>query len=447
VCLCVCVFYLTVKIKEHKSRGLQQPASGGKGPRLLSKVRNGGGGGGGGNNKVHESVRKIFLDQLRKKGVALTAHQLLDEARRRKLPVPSLAATFRFIREDVPELVGYAGGRVRPKQVHFQTIGVSRPGVFFVDYAEFQPQWSGHNNGCTGFLLAVENLTNRLFAAPTRGKDTRQWLEALAKFLERTDNVRLVFSDRDSVAQSEVFRDRLAKKYGIAWKFLGKDNKSYLAERYIGFLKRRLGMGLRARGQGSGAKRWIDLVNPICDAYNKARIPGTSYRRNNIDVRNFDNFVAELFKVKDPTVERYNCFKAGPFATKAWNDAIFKFDVGDKVSVLKTAVWKLAQRYENMSKYAKRSTTGAFSQELFTVAGRQLRANRQYTHMIPVYSLRELGPGHLNFYETQLRPAVGSAVRQPPQQVEESDEEAAKPWRQQPARGAKRKRQSTEGKK
>ena len=80
--------------------------------------------------RVHPLVQKLFLDHLRKKGVALTGHQLIDEARRRRLKPPTLQEAFRFIREDVPELVGFAGGRVRPKQTHFQTIGVSKPGVF-----------------------------------------------------------------------------------------------------------------------------------------------------------------------------------------------------------------------------------------------------------------------------------------------------------------------------
>ena len=353
--------------------------------------------------RIHPLLRQLFLNKLRRSGVALTAHQLIDHARRRKLPAPTLSEAFRFIREDVPELAGFAGGRSKPKPGHYQTIGVSKSGVFFIDYGEFNKAWSGHNKGCTGFLLAVENLTNRLFVEPTRGKNTDQWLRSIAKFLEQTRNVKLVYSDRDSVAQSKKFRDKLEVKYGVKWRFLAKDNKSYLAESLIGFFKKKLGQGLRAKG----GKRWIDLVQPICDTYNSQVIPKTKFKRGAIDETNFDNFVGQLFGESDPSLSRYNSFKAGPFETKSWNKAIFKFDKGDKVLVVKSAIWKKHLlpdgRKENV--FSKHSSEGAFSSKPLTIAGRQLRAIRDYSRMVPVYSLKELGERHLTFYEPQLRRA------------------------------------------
>jgi len=350
---------------------------------------------------IHPLLRQLYLNKLRRSGVAFTAHQLIDQARQRRLPVPNLSEAFRFLREDVPELSGFASGRVRPKSNRFQTIGVSKSGVFFIDYGEFNKSWSGHNKGCTGFLLAVENLTNRLFVEPTRGKDTNQWINSIAKFLEQTRNVKLVYSDRDSVAQSKKFRDRLESRYGIKWRFLAKDNKSYLAESLIGFFKRKLAQGLRAKG----GKRWIDLVKPIYETYNAQRIPKTTYKRGAIDDSNFDRFVGQLFNEKDPELSRYNSFKAGPFKTESWNRAIFKFKPGDKVLVVKSAIWKKNSAKDKQHVFTKKSSEGAFSSTPFTVAGYQLRANRNYSHLVPVYSLKELGERHLNFYEPQLRRA------------------------------------------
>ena len=352
---------------------------------------------------IHPLLRQLFLNKLRRSGVALTAHQLIDHARKRKLPAPTLSEAFRFIREDVPDLAGFASGRTKPKSRDYQTIGVSKSGVFFIDYGEFNKSWAGHNKGCTGFLLAVENLTNRLFVEPTKGKNTDQWLKSIAAFLEQTRNVKLVYSDRDSVAQSKKFRDRLEEKYGVKWRFLAKDNKSYLAESLIGFFKRKLGQGLRAKG----GKRWIDLIRPICDTYNSQTVPKTKFKRGAIDESNFDRFVGQLFGESDPTLSRYNSFKAGPFETKAWNKAIFKFDKGDKVLVVKSAVWKknLLPDGRKESVFSKRSSEGAFTSTPFTVAGRQLRAVRDYSRLVPVYSLKELGERHLTFYEPQLRRA------------------------------------------
>lgn len=352
--------------------------------------------------QIHPLVKKLFLTKFRRTGVALTGHQLIDAARRRKLPAPDLLEALRFIREDVPELAGFAGGRTKPKPSQFQTIGVSKPGVFFVDYGEFEKRWSGYNKGCTGFLLAVENLTNRLFVEATKGKDTNQWLFSIAKFLERTGGVKLVYSDRDSVAKSNKFRTRLEEKYGIKWRFLAKDNKSYLAESLIGYVKRKLGQGLRSRA-GSEAKKWVDLLQPICDAYNNQVIPGTKFRRGAVNDVNFDSFVSQLFGDRDPSLSRYNCFKAGPFNNPEWNKAVFKFDVGEKVLLLKSAVWKKEAGAESKGAFAKNSSKGAFTSRTYTIANRQLRANRNFDYMVPVYGLKELGARHLNYYESQMR--------------------------------------------
>ena len=385
---------------------------------------------------LHPLVKKLFLNKLRKTGVALTASQLVDAARQRNLPPPRLAEAYRFIREDVPELAGFAGGRTKPKTSHFQTIGVSKPGVFFIDYGEFKKNWKGHNNGCTGFLLAVENLTNRLFVEPTRGKDTRQWTESIAKFLEIADGVKLVYSDRDSVAQSRSFREKIQEKYNIKWNFLAKDNKSYLAETYIGFVKRKLAQGLRVAEQNKkkDSKRWIDLVRPICEAYNNQRVPGTKFRRGGIHDGNFDSFVGQLFKESvDPSLSRYNSFKAGPFNTDAWNRAVFKFNIGERVLLVKSAIWKKEARVDvgddGSSKqkpgvFAKASSEGAFSKKTYTIAGRQLRANRDYKLMIPVYSLAELGARHFNFYEPQMRKVGQWAQKNDNAQTPEEEEDA-----------------------
>jgi len=372
---------------------------------------------------VHPLLKQLFRNKFRRTGVALTATQLVDAARQRRLPIPSLVEAYRFLREDVQELAGFAGGRSKPRSSEYQTIGVSKPGVFFVDYGEFNKNWKGSNDGCTGFLVGVENLTNRLFAEPTRGKDTVQWRTAIAKFLEKTDGIKVVYSDRDSVAQSEKFRSDLQARYRIKWNFLAKDNKSYLAETFINYLKRKLGQALRSKP--SGWKRWIDFLPAICAEYNNERVPRTKFRRGGIHAGNFDSFVGQLFGESDPSLSRYNSFKAGPFDNDKWNRAVFKFDVGEKVLLVRSAIWKKEAVAESgqpkKTVFSKNSFEGGFSRRPFTVAGRQLRANRDFTRMIPVYSLRELGARHFNFYEPQLR-KTGAWARKDSDEEEEEEE-------------------------
>jgi hypothetical protein len=285
-------------------------------------------------------------------------------------------------------------------------MGVLRAGVYFIDYAQFHKSWSWHNDGATGFLVAVENLSNKLFVLPTKGKSSPRWLESVARFVEIVRNVSVIYSDRDSVATSSKFASEMETKYGLNWHFLPKNNKSFLAERYVGFVKTKLSQALADRG----GKRWVDLVEPLVTAYNRQRVPGTSYTRQAVDRSNFDRFASQLLSEKD-LASRQSGFKAGPFRHHPnWNKKVFSLEVGDRVLVAPSANWKfrsaIAKEEEDGMKggaFEKPSTAGSFGKRIFTVAGRQLRANRAFNRMIPVYSLREFGARHLHFYENELR--------------------------------------------
>ena len=348
-----------------------------------------------------DQLKKIYLDKYRSTGIALTAKQLLDIGRQRKLtPLPKIADIYRFIREDISELASFATPKKRLYNEH-QTIGVPKSGLYFIDYGEFKKAWAGSNDRCTGFLVAVENLTNKLYVEPTKGKDTVQWQNSIARFVEKTRDIKVLYSDRDAVATSEKFRENILNKYKIKWSFLPKGNKSYLAERYIGFVKRKLSQALAVKQTG---KRWVDFVQPLCDTYNKEVIAGTKFKRGSITKDNFDSFVGQLFGLKDPTVERYNSFKAGPFEHESWNKAIFKFDLGDRVRLLRKSNWKdsAAESGGKGNAFAKASSLGSFGNRTYTIAGRQLRANRDFNRMIPLYSLKEFGERYLHFYENEL---------------------------------------------
>jgi len=351
-------------------------------------------------------VQDKFFKHYKKTGIALTAHQLLSYAKLAKIkPLPEKKRVYAFLRQEVPQLGPFARHIKQPE--HFQTIGVSKPGVYFIDYGEFHKSWAGSNGGATGFLVAVENLTNKLFVLPSQGKDTRQWLNSVAQFVELTRDVRLIYSDRDSVAVSKAFVSELENKYGLRWYYLKKGVKSYLAERYIGFVKTKLSQAL-ARTPGS--KHWTTFVPALCSEYNKSTVPGTTFKRQAINKANFDAFVSQLFDVSDPSIERYNNFKAGPFITSRWNDIFFKYKPGDKVLLSRTSNWK--DRFEKAGVFHKVSHKGAFGETVFTIAGRQLRANRDFTRLVPLYSLVEFGPARLTFYENELSLVLPPAPKQ-----------------------------------
>jgi hypothetical protein len=341
-----------------------------------------------------EIVTKHFQKTFDKTGVALTGGQLLDFATSKNLKGVTKRAIYNFLstQKDVAQF-GVAKKRTRD----FTTISVIRPGLYHIDYGSFHPEWAGSNSGYTGFLVAVENFTNKLFVVPTQDKGTEAWYSSINEFVEKTRNVRTMFSDRDSVATSPNFRLEIMKKYGIRWFFLKKGHKAYLAERYIGFIKTKLSQALLHKG----GKKWINFVQPICDAYNSQKIEGTSYRRSGVLTEYFNHFLEQLLKTSEPELT-FNSFKAGPFQTAAWNKKIFKFDLGQKVLIARRANWKSAD--DKMKTFTKISSVGGFGQNVYTVGGRQLRGSKGGKSYVPLYSINELGPS-LHFYTHELKPA------------------------------------------
>jgi len=360
-----------------------------------------------------EALEKWYNSKLERDGVSLSPRQLWLYAQQKKKLTKqkqksgSAAADVAVTKKLIAQFLAGKSHRIpflrqdRVKQ--FQTVGVPRAGMYHIDYGEFHKLWSGSNSGSTGFLVAVENFTNRLFVEPCRGKGTSEWFKAIQKFVELTRNVAVIFSDRDSVATSTSFRTSIAQKYGIEWNFLKKGNKSYLAERYIGLVKTRLSQTLAHRG----GKKWIDLVPALVSEYNKEKIENTSYTRQGVSQSNFLHFLSQLLKVDDPELQ-FNGFKLGPFAHQKWNRKIFKFNLGDKVVVARKANWKDGE--EKLGQFGKVSMVGGFGTKIYTISGRQLRATKTRKSFVQVYSLAEFGPS-LHFYVQELKPAAATKTR------------------------------------
>ena len=348
-------------------------------------------------------IKDHFEKTLAKKGIVLTGAQLISFAREKKIfnNLVKLDDITNFL--SAHPAVSHHGRADRVTQ--FQTVGVPKSGMYHIDYGEFHKDWSWHNSGATGFLVAVENFTNRIFVLPTKGKGTKEWLNAVAKFVELTRDVRIIYTDRDSVATSPAFRSQIVDKYGIEWYFLKKGNKSYLAERYIGFVKTKLSQALEQASAASPdhpvVKKWETYVPDLCSEYNKQKVEGTSYKRQAVSRTNFDHFMGQLLGVSDPNL-LYNGFAAGPFGHDSWNRKIFKFELGDKVLVARAANWKFPS--EKLGSFGKVSVRGAFSEKPYTISGRQLRADKSRKSLIAVYSLAEFGSS-LHFYSRELRPA------------------------------------------
>ena len=313
-------------------------------------------------------LRREYNATLEKKGFPPTLNHMIGLSKKLNLGLSKsrVAAVYKSI----GKIAKFSEFR-RPKK--FQTLGDLRYGDWFIDYAEFRKDYAGSNNQCKGFLVAAENLTNRLFVMPTRAKATEDWQRAIESFLDLHGGVRVIRSDRDSVATSAAFREKMEKKFGIRWMFLVKGSKSYLAERYIRFMKTSLSQMLETRR----SKNWIQFVDPIVKAYNEEKIPGTEYRRNRVTLDNFLDFAGQVLKTKEPELAFNRC-RIGPFKQEAINKKIFKFKPGDRVLLAVDADWKVKR-----SGFYKRSVGGSFSKSTekkrFTVTGRHLKVVKGHT--------------------------------------------------------------------
>ena len=346
---------------------------------------------------MNPQLKEFFRQKFDKTGIALTVAQLLAYAKEKKLKGPEInkKEIGKFIYNET-HLAKFSNVK-RPKA--FQTIGVLRPGVFFIDYAVFEAHLAGYNNKNTGFLLAVENVTNRLFVHPCGDKTTQSWFKAIQAFVEMTGTVTKIFSDRDSVATAPKFQQEISRKYNISWHFLKKGSKSYLAERYIGFVKSKLSQAMLHKD----TKNWIQFVKPLTDEYNAEKIAGTEFRRRQVGRENFSPFLQQLMKTKEPEL-LFTGSSAGEFLNKDWNRKIFRFQLGQKVLLARRANWKkFADNPEKKSyTFLKASTKGGYGDKQFTISGRQLRVTKGFKKMVAVYSLTEMGPA-MHFYENDLK--------------------------------------------
>lgn len=339
-----------------------------------------------------DQVKTIFRNKLQKTGIALTVNQLWNYVNQSKIVGVNKKEVAEFLSK---EAVNSQFSKVIKRNKKYQTIGVLRPGVFFIDYAEYSKKIAHLNDGIAGFILAVENVTNKLFVIPSVSKGSEDWEKAVEKFVNVTRNVSIIYSDRDAVATSSEFRNKIFTKFGVRWYFLKKGSKSYLAERYIGFVKTKLSQALLFHK----SQRWIDYVEPLCKEYNKEKIENTSYSRASINKINFDHFLTQLFKTKNPDL-LFNSFKAGPFANPTWNKLAFKFNLGEKVLLARRANWQ--ETHEKLKTFDKISKIGGFGPTIFTISGRQLRNSKDRKHFVQCYSLSEMGPS-LHFYQSELK--------------------------------------------
>jgi hypothetical protein len=316
-----------------------------------------------------DQIRAHFESKARDTGVVLSTARLLEYAKAKGLSVSKRKLV--AFRKDHPLVAEFSPHR---KTRYFASVGVLRPGVWFIDFAEYRKTWSASNKGYVGFLLAVENVTHKLHVVPVTNKSSASWDGAITELVELRRDVETLISDRDSVVTSDKFIGNLKKKYGVKWYYLYKNSKSWLAEVFIRYIKQKLSQATLASGR---SRQWARYLPAILADHNTAVIPGTSYRRQAVRKENWAHFLQQVLKSKEPEM-RFSSSRIGDFRHGAWNAKIFKFKLGQRVLLAKKANWK-----KPLSTFHKASVKGSFGSTPVTISGRQLRKTKDYKRVLP----------------------------------------------------------------
>lgn len=307
-----------------------------------------------------DELRQYFHSRV-EKGIVPTEQELrkINKTKQLGIPASELKAFHRFS----VFLTSYEGFGRKVKK--FSSIAILRYSSLMLDFANFCPQWSVQNKGAIGFILAVEISSGLLAVLPVNSKAMPSWELAIETIIHQTPltRIKMIFSDQESSLLSRKFVKKMHDKHNISLIYLKKRSKSWKAERQIRFIKRKL-MGIMKETK---RQDWINLLPGLLAHHNSQKVPGTNYRRNQISPSNFQDFLAQKFKVPDLSLY-FNSSKIPDtaFISKVWRNKIFKFGINSKVLLRRDIE-------EEKRIFAKPSMRGTYSTNIYTVQKRFLK--------------------------------------------------------------------------
>lgn len=276
------------------------------------------------------------------------------------------------------DIAQLATKRITPKV--FQTQSVATYGLIFIDLAMFRPKFKALNRGAIGFIAAVEATTQQVASFPMRGKRTKDWRRAIDQVLDESvfGVVRTLVSDQEPAIVSRHFRNKLLAERGVRMVFLSQRHKAYAAEGYIRWLKNALvkAEAMRKRTPTLDHRKWTEVLPNIVTSFNQRKARNTSYKRKDIDEKNFDDFLGELFGTTDASLlMNSGTLDIGRAFSPKWTNRLFRFEQGERVLV--------ARRAEKLGgAFQKPSVHGGFSPKVRIVAQRLMKRTRDRHNLL-----------------------------------------------------------------
>ena len=253
----------------------------------------------------------------------------------------------------------------------YQTITVERLGLLSMDFANYFPELKSFNSGYIGFLMVNSVIANKWFAVPMKSHDMEEFEKSLEEICKSDvfPAISVILSDRETTITSSKFRKKMLEKYGIKFQFLTRYNKAWSSESAIRHVKKFLSI---ARWSNKYNK-WIHLLPEVINSHNRKKIEGTSFSPNDINSKNFLEFLNELHDSKDITMHfNTNSIDSKSIKQKEWIKRLFKFKLGQKV---------FASQYSLHGRkiFGKQSVKGTYSDTPFLIKRAKLRQTKKNT--------------------------------------------------------------------
>lgn len=316
-------------------------------------------------NSDKTKLENYFIKKINE-GNILTNYELRRYAKKRNFSLSKL--TISNLRNDVLATAIYQ----KPFQIKaFQTVTHDRLGLLSVDFAYYKKDLSSYNNGYVGFLMVNSVIPNKWHAIPMKSRKTAEFERALEEICMSNTYpaVSSVLSDREGTLFSKHFQKKMKDKYRVKFRFLHRYSKSWSSELAIRHVKTDLSIAL----QSTGGRKWIDLLPEVINNHNRKIIEGTSFSPNDVNDKNFFDFINELHDDTDATMNfATNSIDSRSILSKKWLKKIFKFRLNEKVLVSRYSL-------EGRKAFEKTSVKGTYSDTPYYISGAKLRQTRKKT--------------------------------------------------------------------
>ena len=329
-----------------------------------------------------EAIRVLETEFFRraKRGEVMTFQELKDFATSERLSPPSDAFLRRLRFKFEPTAVHSRFNKPKffasPAFHHFGTVAI--------DYAEM-PGLAGANFKRRGFVLGCETSTQKLGACFMTRKNLAGWEKAIDDLVTHAfPQARAILSDRERALTSRKFQDKMRERWGLAFFFLKGRHKAFHVERYIFEIKKRLSIAMKM----NGTQRWSRFLQAAVDDHNSKRVPGTEFRRDEIDRSNFSSFLNQRYKTKDATslfsVSTLDDDSLPPKARRV----LWRYDVGDWVYLAIKSDYTFTSKEDlKMKNFLKPSRAGNYKR-VYQIVDRKLKSAGKY-RLTSCYVLRD----------------------------------------------------------